>query len=98
LIGPVVSYTPLSDHTVIVGMVFGDSISFRKSSGGVATDATITLYGHSELDSKLPYYMDVSPNGVPDTYEGNKARYELASGDDPSDGIYQWRVTAGNIT
>jgi len=95
--GSIVSYTELSDHLLIVGTTYGDSISFRKSQGG-SGDAIVTLYGQSEPDTNLPYYMDVSPNGVPDSYEGDNARYELAVGDDPADGIYFWRVTAGNIT
>ena len=96
--GPIITATPISDRQIVVGTVYGDSISLRRSQVGSAAGATVVLASHSESDTKLPYYMPVSVNGVPDEYEGENARYDMVAADDPSDGQYFWRVTAGNAT
>ena len=57
---------------------------------------TSTIFAICTKDEHLPYYTNVSPNGVPDSYEGEYGRFVLRDLDTPSAGTYTWSIAAGN--
>jgi len=95
--GTILNVTNRSDRNVILGEHYSDIVNFKKSKAGSDNNGDAVIHGFSESNTKTPYWSRVSPNGVPDSFEGDHCRYEFNSADDPTDGTYSWRATAGNV-
>ena len=96
--GAIVSTANLADRMVFLSGIDSDQVVAAKSSVGMAANGTIDLHGHAENSSNLPYWADISPQGVPDSYEGAQARYRVKAADALAESEYYWRVTGANIT
>lgn len=96
--GAIVSNSNLADRMCYLSGIDNDQVTVKKSSYGMADDGSVDLHGHSEDPSTLPWWVDISPQGVPDSHEGEQARYRLKTEDELSDAEYYWRVTGANIT
>ena len=94
--GMTISLTERSDRMAILSAQYNDEISIRKSGVGVSTNTSIDVHGVGRAVGLLPFYTDVSRNGVPDLFEGKRCKYTLT--DTLSDDTYYWRVSCGNIT
>ena len=94
--GITIALTERSDRMAILSALYNDEISIRKSGVGVSANASIDVHGVGRATGLLPFYTDVSRNGVPDLFEGKRCKYTLT--DTLSDDTYYWRVSCGNIT
>jgi len=94
--GMTIALTERSDRMAILSALYNDEISIRKSGVGVSANASIDVHGVGRATGLLPFYTDVSRNGVPDLFEGKRCKYTLT--DTLSDDTYYWRVSCGNIT
>lgn len=95
--GTILNITNQNDRNVILGEHYSDIVNLKKSKAGADTNGDAVIHGFSESNTKTPYWSRVSPNGVPDSFEGDHCRYEFNVADDPADGTYSWRATAGNV-
>jgi len=96
--GPVFSIGQLSDRFGVVTSYTGEDITMAKSAIGISVNGSADIHGHSEGIASLPYWTDMTTAGVPDTFEGKRARYVLDAGDALAEANYYWRVTGANIT
>jgi hypothetical protein len=96
--GTILSLGHVADRNVIISRPYNDQVGMKKSSVGVASNGSVDLHGFGEANASVPYYTDVSPNGVPDSFEGEQAKYKPLSTDTLGVGDYYWRVRGGNIS
>lgn len=96
--GTFMTTTLTADRGLVISRACNDSIIYQMSGFGVADQAQADLMAMGGNDSQAPYYTDIPPTGVPDSYEGSLARYTKEPTFDPSAGTYYWRVTGANLT
>lgn len=96
--GLVLQSQPNADRLSIYTILNNDGFSVHKSAAGIATNASDDIHAASEPDGSVPYWTDIAPLGVPDSYEGNHARYTVVTGDLLSTGFWSWRVRGANIS
>ena len=96
--GHILHAQSMADRLGIYSAVDNDSIGAYKSSAGIAANAIDDLHSYSEVVSSVPYWTDIPPLGVPDSFEGNQARYRVAAADALAQGFWAWRVRGANIT
>ena len=94
--GNIIWVADYTDRPFIVDAHGADTVRARKSTGGTAANADASIFGVSTADGGLPYFTNLSPDGVPNSYEGDQCKFVMRDEDEPSEGIYSWQVAAGN--
>lgn len=95
--GAIVSMGNMADRQVITSVTDNDSVALRKSVAGIDDDGLVTIRTYGENDSSRPFFTNIPPLGVVDTFEGGNARYRVVTADALAQGGYFWRARAGNI-
>lgn len=96
--GAIILIQELNDRRVIAINTHPDYLDAYKSSIGVDDDGSIDIHAASEPDANLSYWSDVSINGVPDSFEGEQARFRVSSVDALAADYWYWRVRGANMT
>lgn len=94
--GTIVTVTDLVDRPIIVETINNDYIGVYKAGYGGSANSSFHIQLNGQNDTTVPYYTDVSPYGVPDSYEDNYVRCRLTSEDALAQDFYFWRAVAGN--
>ena len=91
--GAISCLIPTADRFAYIGETVGDQTTRAKSVAGAAADAAVQQDIWTINSSS--FWQLMSPNGIPEDYEGEAARWRPQAGD-YSEGTWQHRVGLGN--
>ncbi len=93
--GAIVLPVPKDDRHVYVDEIVGDQAKIAKGFAGAVANGLVDWNIWTKTDASA-FWVPMSPNGIPETYEGGRARYRPQSGEF-NEGIWYRQVAFGNV-